>query len=252
MDLQARSERWLRRTLAPMLMVASATVPAGIPDDSEPTRQWVLSRDVALRSAAAVEQARVDALASRYRRPPEQIRSIVRAAERVGRRYALPPELILAIVETESGFDPAARSGYGARGLMQVVPRHHPTTIAAIGGAHRLHDVEAGIDAGARILAAYLERSPSPAQALRRYSGNASRYADKVFRRQRSIEQLSIQATRHLDASYVVSAYADSAQSGRSSVDLPNRLSTRSTISSAVPLRTSRAGFSSIRSSDPS
>jgi soluble lytic murein transglycosylase len=43
---------------------------------------------------------------------------IARAAE----RYDLDPYLLAAMVRTESGFDPAARSAAGARGLMQLMP----------------------------------------------------------------------------------------------------------------------------------
>lgn len=37
--------------------------------------------------------------------------------------YGLPPELVGAIIEVESGGDPAAISSAGAVGLMQVMPR---------------------------------------------------------------------------------------------------------------------------------
>lgn len=37
-------------------------------------------------------------------------------------QYALEPELVLAIIHTESSFNPLARSGAGAVGLMQLVP----------------------------------------------------------------------------------------------------------------------------------
>lgn len=36
--------------------------------------------------------------------------------------YGMPPELIAAIVNTESGYDPMARSSVGAMGLMQIMP----------------------------------------------------------------------------------------------------------------------------------
>ncbi|MGE0803688.1 MAG: transglycosylase SLT domain-containing protein [Lautropia sp.] len=193
--------------LAIALAIVSAILPAGIPDRSAATRELrraveLDARQHALRRQAAelAAQARAAFIAERYRRPPETARAIVRAAEQAGRRHGVEPTLLLAIVETESSFDVASRSGYGARGLMQVVPRHHPAEIAAIGGADRLHDIELGVEVGARILAAYLQRSGDLPTALRRYSGGASRYADKVLARQQAFERIGIYATRALDA----------------------------------------------------
>ena len=82
---------------------------------------------------------------------------------------------------------------------MQIVPRHHPDVMAAIGGAHRLEDPESNIEAGARILAAYIERSGSLDRGLARYSGGARLYADKVRARQLELERIGVQAARLLD-----------------------------------------------------
>jgi soluble lytic murein transglycosylase-like protein len=147
-----------------------------------------------------VENARVTHIAQRYRRPPEQVRHLIRVSERAAARHGLPPELLLAIVETESGFNAAARSRYGARGLMQVVPRFHPAVVAEVGGLHRLDEPEANIEAGAKILASYVEQSGSVDKALLRYSGGARKYANKVVSRQRELERVATLAAREAES----------------------------------------------------
>jgi soluble lytic murein transglycosylase len=52
---------------------------------------------------------------------PARVR-VVEAILAAARRTGMDPVLILAIIEVESGFDPAARSGRNALGLMQVRP----------------------------------------------------------------------------------------------------------------------------------
>lgn len=188
----------LKRALAVSLAIASTSVPAGIPDESEATLHLQQERDRAIRTALVMQEAQIKYIVDRYRQTPERIRRVVRASQQAGLRHGLPPTLLLAMVETESSFDTAARSGYGARGLMQIVPRHHPEIIAAIGGAHRLDQPEINIETGAKILAAYVERSGSLEKGLSRYSGGARRYADKVLKRQRELERSTFSATRQV------------------------------------------------------
>lgn len=201
-----RRQPQLRRLLAVVLAIASTSVPAGIPDESAATLRLERERDLVIRTAAVVESARIAHIAQRYRQAPEHVRRVVRATESAASRHGLPAALLLAMVETESSFNAAARSGYGARGLMQVVPRHHPAVVAAIGGAHRLDDPEANVEAGARILASYVERSGSLEKGLARYSGGATKYAAKVLSRQRELERVGAHASRQLDGTRISEA----------------------------------------------
>ncbi|HEX7192474.1 MAG TPA: lytic transglycosylase domain-containing protein [Thermoanaerobaculia bacterium] len=63
------------------------------------------------------------------------------------RKNNLSPELVAAVVNTESKFNPGARSSVGAVGLMQLVPRTGRWM-----GASNLLDPVQNIQAGARYL----------------------------------------------------------------------------------------------------
>ena len=65
----------------------------------------------------------------------------------------LPPELVAAVAHTESKFKPTARSGAGAVGLMQLVPRTGRWL-----GAQNLTDPTQNVMAGAKYLRYLLDR----------------------------------------------------------------------------------------------
>jgi hypothetical protein len=92
------------------------STPPGAPDASlrvradrfpEDPGAWLVREQVALRM-----QDEDDAMRER----------VAAAILGAARRSGLDPVLLLAIIEVESGFDPAARSGRDALGLMQVRP----------------------------------------------------------------------------------------------------------------------------------
>lgn len=62
-------------------------------------------------------------------------------------RYSLPAELLLAVIETESNFNPYAVSRAGARGLMQLMPE-----TARHMGVRRIHDPAQNVEGGAKYL----------------------------------------------------------------------------------------------------
>ena len=54
--------------------------------------------------------------------PPIERRKLVEMVVRLARQFKLDPRLVLALINTESGFDPFARSNKNALGLMQLIP----------------------------------------------------------------------------------------------------------------------------------
>jgi cell wall-associated NlpC family hydrolase len=75
---------------------------------------------------------------------PAEFRSLFTAA---GSRYGVSPDLLAAVARAESGFDPQARSGAGAIGLMQIMPG----TARGLGIDPR--DPAQAVDGAARLLA---------------------------------------------------------------------------------------------------
>lgn len=73
---------------------------------------------VAAPQGAATEPARVDPFASLSGRK----KKIADLVKKVAPRFAVEPELALAVIATESNFEPDARSPKDARGLMQLIP----------------------------------------------------------------------------------------------------------------------------------
>ena len=100
-------------------------------------------------------------------------------ATSVARKHGIDPNLVKAVINVESSWKPSARSSKGAIGLMQV---HHPTWKGRW-TRQELRDPERNLYAGIDILKGYMKESRTLEEALHKYSGGASGYADKVKRR---------------------------------------------------------------------
>src|SRR2546430_3991135 len=97
----------------------------------------------------------------RYRIAPDVTEQFVGAAYDAGRQVGLDPLLILAVMAVESRFNPVAESLMGAKGLMQVIPKHHLDKLLEHGGEEAVLDPMINIALGARILKEYVRRTRS-------------------------------------------------------------------------------------------
>jgi soluble lytic murein transglycosylase-like protein len=129
----------------------------------------------------------------KYRIAPDVTEQFVGAAYDAGRQVGLDPLLILAVMAVESRFNPVAESLMGAKGLMQVIPKHHLDKLLEHGGEDAVLDPMINIALGARILKEYVRRTGSLEAGLQFYNGAladpSSQYAQKVFAEKERLQQ---------------------------------------------------------------
>ena len=141
------------------------------------------------------EQHRVLAnnLSRRYRVAADAAEQFIGAAFEASRQVGIDPLLILAVMAVESRFNPIAESEFGAKGLMQVIPKHHQDKIEEVGGAQAVLDPMSNILIGARILKQYIRQTGSVESALQVYNGaladTSNQYALKVIAEQERMRQ---------------------------------------------------------------
>jgi hypothetical protein len=123
-------------------------------------------------------------LSRRYKVASDATEQLVSGAFDAGQQVGVDPLLILAVMAVESRFNPIAESVMGAKGLMQVIPKHHQDKFDEHGGTDSVLDPMTNILVGARILKEYIRRAGSLEAGLQLYSGGLSdlsgQYAQKV------------------------------------------------------------------------
>jgi soluble lytic murein transglycosylase-like protein len=142
---------------------------------------------IAATANAAVDphqRAVADHLARRFRIAADALDGFVSEAYVAGSATGVDPLLILAVMAVESRFHPFAESDFGAKGLMQVVPRFHLDKLAAHGGENAVLHPGTNILVGAQILRDYIRRTGTVEEGLQVYAGAAEDpaqgYAQKV------------------------------------------------------------------------
>jgi soluble lytic murein transglycosylase-like protein len=141
---------------------------------------------------AAKHRALVSYVSRRYRVASSATEQLVDAAYDAGQQVGLDPLLILAVMAIESRFNPIAESGVGAKGLMQVIPKHHQDKLGG-GDDSAVLDPNTNIRVGARILKEYIRRTGSLEAGLQFYNGAladvSSQYAQKVIAEKERLEE---------------------------------------------------------------
>lgn len=136
-------------------------------------------------------QGAMDYVSRRYRVSTEALEPVFATAQDVGRELHIDPLLIIAVIGVESGFNPFSQSGFGAQGLMQVVPRFHQDKLPGEGASFL--DPVTNVQVGARVLKESIRRSGGLEQGLQQFGGalgDASRrYAAKVLAERQRLEQ---------------------------------------------------------------
>jgi len=180
--------------------------PPAIPEVSfaviKPHQATVLSTAAAQADPAEgnpEQRALAEFIAKRYRVAEEAITGIVSSAYRAGAEHRVDPLLILAVVAIESRFNPLAQSVFGAKGLMQIMPKYHQDKVSEHGGDNALLEPEVNIQVGTQILREYLRRSGETESALQMYLGIDSPdtlYTGKVLAERARLKQLAERVKR--------------------------------------------------------
>lgn len=184
------TESWPRAATSNSQIGLGARTGSEITDPGPPIESASARRQAA---ESLRQHALASYLAGRYRVSAVATRDLVDAAYRAAELSKLDPLLILAVMAVESSFNPIAESAYGAKGLMQVVPRHHTERLAFHGGAETVLDPQTNIRVGAEILSDYIRRTGSLEAGLQMYAGagedSGRGYAQKVLAEKRRLSQ---------------------------------------------------------------
>jgi len=163
----------------PSIANQAALIPSHLIDQS--------AMDRSILRTEAERKAVITHLAKKFQLSPEEIAHYVAQAIAVGKEVNLDPTLILAVMATESSFNPRAESRAGAQGLMQVRTHVHQEKFEPYGGPLAAFIPEANIRVGALILKACIAKTGSLEAGLKSYLGapNAASglntYTHKVF-----------------------------------------------------------------------
>lgn len=140
-------------------------------------------------------------LSAKYNISSSKVSKYVYEAWQVAAQENISPLLVVAMMQQESSLNPKAHNAYGAKGLLQVVPRFHKKLLSEL-HVQNLYAPHENILAGTRILASYLRQERGNlVLALQRYGGSKT-YSDKVLAKKEELQSVIdwVAGTRHQGA----------------------------------------------------
>lgn len=120
-------------------------------------------------------------LAKRYKVSQAVTHDLVTMAHAAGNQIGVDPLLIIAVIAVESRFNPIAESSFGAKGLMQIIPKYHSDKFRDHGGVKAIFDPETNILVGSQIIKEYMIRTGNLNSALQMYGGVSTSDDDVYF-----------------------------------------------------------------------
>lgn len=135
-------------------------------------------------------------LSRKYRVSPEPLGALVTEAWVIGERSQIAPTLILAVMATESRFNPFASGSQGGMGLMQIEPEAHSTALTPFGGRLAAFDPLTNLRVGARHLQSLIQQSVNIEDALRLYAQDSGQvndesYIERVLNEQKQLDKIT-------------------------------------------------------------
>jgi soluble lytic murein transglycosylase-like protein len=177
------------QVLLELVRLAEAQVNLGWPEQGGSNFDFSLYLDQAVAAAAQAGSATAGAPSPAAKGGPAPLNNLI---DRVAADNGLPSSLLRAVVEAESGGNPAATSSAGAAGLMQLMPG----TAASLGVTDPYDPVQ-NLYGGARYLKGLINRFGDLRLALAAYNsgpGTLSRLGVTNWERDRGMLPVETQA----------------------------------------------------------
>ena len=135
----------------------------------------------------------LDYVSRRYHVSTDALQPIFATAQSAGEQWHIDPLLIIAVIGIESNFNPFCQSGFGAQGLMQVVPRFHMDKLPEEAEADAFLDPVTNVQIGTRVLHEFIRINGDLEDGLQQFGGAAKdperRYSSKVLAEKQRLEQ---------------------------------------------------------------